>query len=145
MEAARMTEPETSGMTLVRQCGAPTKEGGVCHQIVSVNGTGLCVHHDPLRAAEATRMRRIGAERANRRERLPDDVPPPPAPTTLQGVCDWLTWVTVALARGQVDKSVATGCAYALQNLKSALALRDLEAKYAALAKRVEALKGGAE
>jgi hypothetical protein len=111
----------------VQYCGAPTLDGGICRQIVTSKGSGLCIHHDPARAQEATEARRRGALVANSREPQPDDVPPPPAPKSLQDVCDWLSWVTGALARGQVDKATGTGCTYALQQLRQSLVSRDFE------------------
>jgi hypothetical protein len=133
----------TSAVPAVKFCGSPCEDGTPCRQIVGVNASsGKCIWHDEARIVEAAEARSRGAKASNSRERSPDDVPPPPEPTTLQGVCDWLSWVTGALARGQIDKSVATGCSYALQNLKAALALRDLEAKYRTLEARVEALRG---
>lgn len=129
-------------LTPALQCQGTKADGSPCGQVTSVSPTtGLCIWHDLERAVEATAARRRGAERTNSREPQPDDVPPPPEPKTLDDVCAWLSWVTVALARGQVDKSVATGCTYALQNLKAALSMRELEAKYKALAQRIEALQ----
>jgi hypothetical protein len=136
-----MTETATGSVPGVAYCGAPTREGGVCHQIVGVSGSGRCIHHDVARNSEAKRMRRIGAERARRRERLPDDVPPPPAPTTLQGVCDWLTWVAVVLASGQLKRPEAGTLIANLTALRGALTARDLEREVGELRAQVALLK----
>jgi hypothetical protein len=40
--------------TAVRYCGEPTKGGAPCRQVVGLNGSGKCIHHEPERAEEAT-------------------------------------------------------------------------------------------
>jgi hypothetical protein len=135
-------ETVDSVATQVRYCGELTESGAPCRQIVGLNGSGKCIHHDPLRAEEATEMRRRGAQTANAaREPQSSDCPPPPAPQDLDGVCALLSWIPGAVLRGQIDRGQASAATYALQNLRTALSLRDLEAKYKALAQRIEAMQ----
>ena len=53
----------------------------------------------------------------------------------------WHSWVTGALARGQIDKSVATGLAYNLQQHRAALVSRDLEREVEELRATVREIK----
>ena len=125
----------------VAYCGAPTLEGGTCRQIVGLEkASGRCPFHDPERAAEATAMRRKGAQMANARER-PDDMPPPAEPKTLADVITWHSWITGAFARGQLDKAQCTGLAYNLQQLRAALVSRDLEREVEQLRATVKMLR----
>jgi hypothetical protein len=132
---------ETASVPAVAYCGAPTLYGGACKQIVGGNGSGRCIHHDPERTEAATAMRRRGAEAANSREPGPDDVPPPPAPQTLEGVIAWHCWIAVAFATGQINKATATGLAYNLAGLRAALVSRDLEREVEELRGQVKAMR----
>jgi hypothetical protein len=134
---------EVSDVPAVKFCGAPTLDGGVCRQIVGVTESGRCVHHDPTRAEEAADMRRRGGQAAHTREPKPDDVPPPPEPKTLAEVIQWHSWTATALARGQIDKGVAGGLTYCLQQLRGALVSRDLEREISDLRAAVATLTPG--
>lgn len=135
-----MTVPDVS--QAVRYCGAPTREGGTCRQVIALDSaSGLCIHHDPAKGEEAQAMRRRGAAAANAREPQPDDAPPPPEPQTLEDVVRWHSWIAVALARGQIGKAEATGLAYNLQQLRGALVSRDLEREVRELRAAIAALK----
>ena len=126
----------------VRYCGALTLEGGTCRQIVGLDvESGLCVFHDPARSEEATAARHRGAAATHAREPEPTDVPPPPDPKVLADVIGWHSWITGALSRGQIGKSVATGLAYNLQQLRAALVSRDLEREVAELRATVALLR----
>jgi hypothetical protein len=125
----------------VAYCGAPTLDGGVCKQVVGVNGSGRCIHHDPARADEALAVRRMGAAAASAREPGPEDVPAPPPPQTLEGVIAWHSWIAVAFATGQINKATATGLAYNLAGLRAALVSRDLEREVEELRAQVKAMR----
>jgi hypothetical protein len=126
--------------TLVRYCGAPTREGGTCRQIVGLDSeSGLCPFHDPARTPPLGARAR--ARTGDTGESPPGHVPPPPAPETLEDVTRWHSWVTGALARGQIDKPVATGLAYNLQQHRAALVSRDLEREVEELRAMVKELK----
>ena len=126
---------------LVRYCGHRTSNGERCRQVVGLTGTGRCVHHDPTRVEEAADMRRRGGQAAHTREPKPDDVPPPPEPKTLAEVIRWHSWTATALARGQIDRGVAGGLTYCLQQLRGALVSRDLEREVEELRATVATLK----
>ena len=90
-------------------------------------------------------LARKAAERSSdvRREkaRRARPVPPPPPPETLADVTRWHSWVTGALARGQIDKATATGLAYNLQQHRAALVSRDLEREVEELRAMVKVLR----
>jgi hypothetical protein len=88
-------------------------------------------------------QRSIQVRREKAKLRHPPHVPPPPPPETLEDVTRWHSWVTGALARGQIDKSVATGLAYNLQQHRAALQIRDLEREVLRLRETLAALKKG--
>jgi hypothetical protein len=125
----------------VAYCGATTLDGGVCKQIVGVNGSGRCIHHDPDRADEALAARRKGGAATSARDPGPQDVPAPPAPQTLEGVIAWHCWIAVAFATGQINKATATGLAYNLAGLRAALVSRDLEREVEELRAQVKAMR----
>jgi hypothetical protein len=85
--------------------------------------------------------RSINVRREKARQARP--VPPPPPPETLEDVTRWHSWVTGALARGQIDKATATGLAYNLQQHRAALQIRDLEREVLRLRETLAALKKG--
>jgi hypothetical protein len=128
----------------VRYCGYPdTASGEPCRQLVGIDiATGRCLWHDPERLEQAAAVRAKG----RRSERLEPPAPgqalePPPEPRTLEDVITWQAWVTVALATRQIDKPTASGLTYSLQNLRGALASRDLEREIQALRGEIAALK----
>jgi hypothetical protein len=139
-EAGGVTEAMTAGevSTTVKFCGAPTRDGTTCRQVVGLDTeSGLCPFHDP------SRMPPPGARaRSDVAAESPlGHVPPPAPPETLGDVTRWHSWVTGALARGQIDKATATGLAYNLQQHRAALVSRDLEREVEELRATVKALK----
>jgi hypothetical protein len=143
-EEERLNEAVDGVNTQVRYCGAPTREGGTCRQILGIGTSGLCPFHDPARAEEVTEMRRRGARAGNAlRAAEMVDSPPPEDPQTLEDVTRWHSWITGALARGQIDKATATGLAYNLQQHRAALQIRDLEREVLRLRETLAALKKG--
>ena len=143
-----MTEPAreivTPGTPSVHYCGAPTATGEPCRQIVGV-GTGRCLWHDPERAEEAASVRGHGGRtsRPPAPESTEPATEPPPQPTTLEGVCEWLAWVAVEVSSGRLDPKRGSSLTYTLQNLQRAIATRDLEQKYKELERRLAAMQRG--
>lgn len=136
-EAGSVTEAMVGDVsTTVKFCGAPTREGGTCRQVVGLDSeSGLCPFHDPSREPP-----RSGASTGHAGE-TPAGHPPPPPPETLEDVIRWHSWITGALARRQIDKATATGLAYNLQQHRAALVSRDLEREVEELRATVKALK----
>ena len=107
-----------------RQCTALTQAGARCRQVATVNATGFCVFHDPLRADELLRLQTKGG--CNSRPRVvPDGIPS--APRTLDDVVAWLSWVIYATASGELDKHTSSKLIYGLTAQRAALTQRDLE------------------
>jgi hypothetical protein len=134
-------ETEPAGPETVRYCSATTQAGKPCHQFVSLNSSGLCIHHDPARSEEARRMRKVSAERRSRREPLPTDEPPPPPPDSMDGLVASHQWIAGALARGQLKRPEASALVYNLSQLRLVLASRDLEDEVKELRKQLALLQ----
>ena len=135
-----MSETETGELPAVKFCGAPTATG-FCRQVVGIlSASGRCIHHDPARAEEAEAMHRQAGQ-SSQAARRDADVPPPPAPKTLEDVIAWHSWVAVALASGQITKATASGTTYNLVSLRAALVSRDLEREVEQLRATVASLK----
>jgi hypothetical protein len=128
--------------TLVRYCGALTREGGTCRQIVGLDSTsGLCPFHDPARAEEVTEMRRRGAQAGNATRAALADLEPPDLEPTLDGIVRHGKWVLDQLGRGRIDPKVASSMTYGLQQMRQALIQRDLENEVKTLRAMVKELK----
>jgi hypothetical protein len=141
-EEGSVSEATTVGeiSTTVKFCGAQTREGGSCRQVVGLDSeSGRCPFHDPDRTPP--RGARAGARTDDSGESPPGYVPAPPSPETLDDVTRWHSWITGALARGQIDKATATGLAYNLQQHRAELVSRDLEREVEELRATVKELK----
>ena len=121
-----------------RQCTALTQAGARCRQVATVNATGFCVFHDPLRADELLRLQTKGG--VNSRPRVvPDDLPA--RPETLSDVCSYLGWLVDATARGELDKDTSSKLTYALTSMRGALTQRDLERQVESLRTELRTLR----
>jgi hypothetical protein len=137
-----VTDRASGDVPPVKYCGAPTETGELCRQVVGIgNGSGRCIWHDPARSAEASAVRRKGAEAANARDPNAPYLPPPPEPKTLADVIAWHSWIAVTMASGQTEKAVGTGVAYNLTHLRAALVSRDLEREVEELQAQVATLR----
>jgi hypothetical protein len=130
-------------------CGGTKKSGEPCTSTLGLSAAGLCLNHDPERAAAAREIRAAGgratgaAKRAAKETRLtaPDDVPA--APRTLDDAVRYFAYLTHAVASGKMDARAAHEAAYSLNGFKAAVEKRDLEREIKALQKQLTELKQG--
>jgi hypothetical protein len=119
---------------MTQKCGFRKKDGGRCGADVQ-SGKILCVFHDPTRAADGRRARRLGG--INRHRSAPVlllETPDNPLRST-QDVSSLLGESINQVRRGQLDPRVANAVGYLASILLGALQQGPLEERLA----RVEA------
>jgi hypothetical protein len=116
---------------MASKCQFRKKDGGKC--TANAQSNGLCVFHDPLRAAEGQRARRAGGLNRNRIAAvLPVDTPD----QTLESTADVARFLGDSinqLRRGQLDPRVANAVSYMASVLLRALEQGPMEQRLANL------------
>ena len=116
--------------------GGVTLAGDPCKGFLNLSVEGLCLQHDPDRAAEGLRVVQSGghASAVARRARLvadPEDCPP--QPRTLEDATDYAAWLTHAITVGRLDPRVGQSAAFCLQRFMSLADKRDLQKQVTSL------------
>lgn len=126
-------------MSVVRQpCTGTKANGEPCGTTLGLSPAGLCLSHDPERAAAAKAMRAEGgraaaAAKRAKRATIPDDVPP--VPKTLADAAKYFAWLVNAGATGRMDARTVHECSFALKGFETAVKSRDLEERVKELVK----------
>lgn len=121
-----------------RVCSAITAAGKPCN-VWALKGEATCYIHSNGRQREIAR-RRNSAE-WSQRDLIDQYMVPhhttdtPPAPTSMQDVATWLSWIAVETAEGRLAMSQARTLTQTMRELKNAIEKADLE-------KRIEHLTG---
>src|SRR5579862_9329447 len=100
-----------------RMCAGQNRDGAPCGAGVPPGAT-LCVHHDPAHAEEMARRRAKGNASRSRTAttaKAAEEHGVPNAPTTLQDIASYYSWVTDAMARGRIDARVGHEICFALR------------------------------
>jgi hypothetical protein len=116
---------------MAKKCEFRKKSGEPCGADAQT-GNGLCVFHDPTRAAEGRRARRAGGIARSRLGALPSDTPDHPLGTTTD-VSGFLAISINQLRRGQLDPRVANAMGYLTSVLLKALESGKIEDRLAHL------------
>jgi hypothetical protein len=96
---------------MANKCSFRKKDGSRCGANAQP-ANGLCVFHDPARAADGRRARKAGGIRRSRAAAvLPSDTPDHPLGTS-KDVSELLAKSINQLRTGQLDPKVATGVGY---------------------------------
>lgn len=109
--------------------GGMTKAGAPCRMSVNLGESGLCLMHDPARAAEGEAIRALGRAAnaiAHRQAKAADPKIVPRAPRTLEDAVKWSSWTMHAIANGSLDPRVGHECGYLIARFTEALNKRDL-------------------
>jgi hypothetical protein len=115
---------------MANKCEFRKKDGRRCGANAQV-ASGLCVFHDPARAADGRRARTAGGiHRSRPAVVLPVDTPDHPLGNTKE-VSAFLSDSINQLRRGQLDPRVATGLVYLTNILLRALEQGPLEERMA--------------
>ncbi len=125
------------------RCRAIKPGGERCGQFSNLSAGGLCLWHDPDRAAEALDVRRRGGTRAQ--EVQAEQRGTCPAPTseirTLEDVADHMAWAVRAMEVGAIDEKTGRSVVYSLDRLRATLRDKDLERQFKKLQRELAALK----
>lgn len=116
--------------------GGITKAGAPCRCSMNLSAAGLCIVHDPERAAIRAEMRAAGgsaAAVAKRRRKAADPVKVPRAPKTIEDAEKFASWLTHAVCIGEIDARTAHEAAVCLREFRGASEKRIMEAELKAL------------
>lgn len=113
-------------------CTAVTKTGAPCRATSNLSAEGLCMAHDPTRAAFVRAARTKGGQRRGHVGAPPkvrtvarEDLPCT-EPDNIEDVVKLAAWVTIAVATGDIDPVTAREFNRGLTTLKLGLDKRDL-------------------
>ena len=132
---------------MAQQCTATTKAGTRCRQSSTVNETGFCCHHDPLRARHMAALRSRGGK-ASAKKRIEgkiktvDASEAPPPPESIADCASWASWATHAVAVGRIDARTADSVGKLLNALQRALKDGKLVDDVVALRAQIADLRG---
>jgi len=129
-------------------CQALTKAGTPCGTTVGLSAAGVCLSHDPERAAMARELRAAGGRAAGaaareRKAALKAQFPRvvPPVPKNLEDATKYFAWLVDMGATGQMDARTVHECAFALKGFQSAAEKRDLEREIKKLREELKAAR----
>lgn len=134
-------------MTL-RTCGdsgGRTKSGANCRTSLNLGASGLCLQHDPARAAERQAVHAAGgkATAARKRERRaaagPRDIPA--APKSLDDAVRISAWITHATLQGEIDVRVSEAATKAIRQFQLCVEKRELVQRLKEAQAELDALK----
>lgn len=118
-------------MTTCGDSGGVTKAGAPCANFLNLSATnGLCLAHDPERAAEKKEASANGGRAGAETKRgamvaRPSEVPA--APKTLEDAVEFASWLSRAVCIGTLDARTAHEATYSLACFKAGAEKRDLQ------------------
>jgi hypothetical protein len=128
-----------------QQCVGLTRSGRQCQNRLNVSPeSGLCVAHDPARAAEVLAIRQKGAKASNAKRstaRIPPAKDAPQMPESLEDIARVQAWVAHQTYTGGMDARTSEATTKALRNQQLILEKRDLERRLKDLLRVVSDLK----
>ena len=122
--------------TVRQQCTGTNRKTGEPCKSTRVNSEGLCLSHDPSRAAARIESGRKGGSAT---WKVP--VGKPKAMTSLQDCIVWSSWVADQVACKRMDPRAAREIVNAIRQFQSGIEKRDLERQAAELKRQVKELK----
>jgi hypothetical protein len=129
--------------------GGVSKKGAPCSQYMNLSPTtGMCLMHDPERAAQRRETQVAGAVAKGAAMRaakaaLPEDCPP--APKTIADAEKFASWLTYSVCIGRIDARTAHEASVCLKEFRGAHEKRVLESEVRALRRELAAAKGAAK
>lgn len=125
-------------------CRGTTKAGAPCRVTLNLSETGYCIQHDPARHEQRKALWRAGGLASAPAQRLAKAALPegvPKAPKTIEDAERFASWLTYAVAVGDISPKVAHEVAVALKEFRGAAEKRALEKELKALRLELAAAK----